>query len=430
MRPASLVLVEFPSTTADFYPFERLHCLWEVRWGPWTLVEWWQSHLPETPIAVAVPPERQLWRRSFLRRFPEYAPAQIRLPALIVDARLVPQRRVIAQLRESWQAAAEAPLQAIYSGGELVGLWIAAPQLPPALAAVRDGLWTAECTAVSAELPRLELERGLPRLRFLWHAVMTLEEAFAEAEALLRLGVDPEPWKRQGTWIVAPERVWIAPTAELSPGVVLDARQGPIVIEEAATVQPGAVVMGPCFIGPHALVRAHATVGAYTVIGPGCRVGGEVAYSVFHAYANKQHEGFVGHSYIGSWVNFGAGTTTSNLKNTYGTVRLRLPEGELDTGMQFLGTLCGDHTKTAIGTYLRTGAVLGVSVNLLGGGMHAQHVPSFSWGDAAQPQPYQLEKALEVARRAMQRRGVELLPEEEVLLRTEYEQVWGVVHQV
>ncbi len=423
MKLGSLILVEFPSTTAAFYPFERLHCLWEVRWGPWTLVEWWRKRMPGTPIAVAAAPERQLWRRSFLRRFPEYAVAQIQLPVLVVDARLLPQRHTVAELQQSWHAIAEEPVLALYSDGELAGLWIA--RMPAVFAAIEQGVWTAECAAFSAELPRLDLT--LPRLRFLWHAVTTLEEAFAEAEALLPLGVDPDPWQRQGTWIVAPDRVAIAPTAELAPGVVLDARCGPIVVEEAATIQPGAVVMGPCTIGPQALVRAHATVGSYTVIGPGCRVGGEVAHTIFHAYANKQHEGFVGHSYIGPWVNLGAGTTTSNLKNTYGTVRLHLPEGELDTGVQFLGTLCGDHTKTAIGTYLRTGAVLGVSVNLLSGGMYARAVPSFSWGDAAQPRPYQLEKALEVARRVMQRRGVELLPEEETLLRIEYERTWGVI---
>ncbi|MCS6966720.1 MAG: hypothetical protein NZ473_08150, partial [Candidatus Kapabacteria bacterium] len=208
------------------------------------------------------------------------------------------------------------------------------------------------------------------------------------------------------------------------PGVVIDARKGAVLIGEEVVVQPHVALMGPCAIGARSLLRAHATVGAYTTIGEHCRIGGEVAHSIFHAYANKQHEGFVGHSYIGEWVNLGAGTTTSNLKNTYGTVRLRLPMGVVDTGLQFLGTLCGDHTKTAIGTFLRTGAVLGISVNVLSGGMQAQWVPSFAWGDAAQPQPYAWDKALEVAQRMMARRGKTLLSEEQELFRHEYAHTW------
>jgi len=350
------------------------------------------------------------------------------LPALVVDARLVPKSHTVGVLQQVWErSVTERTILALYSEGELAALILPTASLPPELLTLEQGIWTEECAAFSSELPRVE--SFVPRLRFLWEAVTMLGEAFAEVEAVLTTGVEPRMWQQRGVWILAPERVQIAPTADLAPGVVLDARSGPVFIDEGAIIQPGAVLLGPCAIGVNALVRAHATIGGYTVVGEGCRIGGEVAHSVFHAYANKQHEGFVGHSYVGEWVNLGAGTTTSNLKNTYGTVRLHLPWGEVDTGAQFLGTLCGDHTKTAIGTYLRTGAVIGISVNLLAGGMEARFVPSFSWGHAAQPQPYQVGKALEVARRVMARRGRELLPEEEWLLRAEYERVWGVPRQ-
>lgn len=421
MKPRTVLLVELSAAVEDFFPFSSLHCLWELRWGPWRLVEWWQHCFPEARLAVAVAPEREAWRRSFLARFPEYARLDVEFPVLLLNAQVLPRQESLQWMRE--QARVEtATSWAAFAGERLVAAWIAV-EAAPVLASLRTGIWGAEQSAFCHTLP--SCHSALPMLTSLWELVAQLPDAFLEAERLLPLGSDAERWRERGVWLLEPERIRIAPTAELAPGVVLDARQGPIILEEGVAVQPHAVLLGPCSVGKYSLLRAHATVGRFTAIGEHCRVGGEIVHSVVHAYANKQHEGFVGHSYLGEWVNFGAGTTTSNLKNTYGTVRVRLPSGERESGLQFLGTLCGDHTKTAIGTMLRTGAVLGVSANVLAGGMQARLVPSFSWGDAARPQPYQLEKALEVARRVMARRHRCLLSEEEQLLRMEYERTWG-----
>jgi UDP-N-acetylglucosamine diphosphorylase/glucosamine-1-phosphate N-acetyltransferase len=423
MRPETVVVVETSAEAAEaFYPFGCLHCLWEVRWGPLRLQEWWQRRFPEAQLWFAVPPERMRWRQAFLARFPVFQTHRLQLPALILNAQLLPTQQSLSFLEREWHGE-ERGLAAVFAGDTLAAVWVGTSDLPPELAALRQGVWDDACAEFCRRIPASHQE--LPIVRFLWEVIVRLPEAFAELEQLLPLGVDAELWHRRGVWIVAPERVWIAPTADLAPGVVLDARQGMIVLEEGVIVQPNAVLLGPCSVGAHSLLRAHTTVGSNTVIGEQCRIGGEVAQSVFHAYANKQHEGFVGHSYIGEWVNLGAGTTTSNLKNTYGTVRVLLPSGEQETGTQFLGTLCGDHTKTAIGTFLRTGAVLGVSANVLSGGMRARLVPSFAWGDVEHPQSYALAKALEVARRAMSRRGRSLLPEEEELLRCEYHRWWN-----
>ncbi len=424
MKPRTLVLIEYASVAEAFYPFTCLHCVWELWWGPFRLLQWWRHRFPEARLAVVTVPERELWRRSFEARYPEYRLVPLEMPLLLLNAQLMPCQQginLLEQLRTT--VGTEHSAYAVVSGGTVWAAWVDAPELPRALAGLQRGCWDDACAAFCAQLPQVEAQ--LPRFHYLWDVLARAPEAFAEAETLLPLGVEPELWQRQGVWIRVPEHVWIDPTAELSPGVVVDARGGPVFIGNGAVVQPHVALIGPCAIGAHALLRAHATVGSYTVVGEHCRIGGEVAHSVFHAYANKQHEGFVGHSYIGEWVNFGAGTTTSNLKNTYGTVRVRLPGGEVDTGMQFLGTLCGDHTKTAIGTFLRTGAVIGVSANVLSGASHARWVPSFSWGDAVHPEPYALEKALEVARRVMARRGKTLLPEEEALLRHEYARSWA-----
>src|SRR5439155_18383601 len=132
---------------------------------------------------------------------------------------------------------------------------------------------------------------------------------------------------------------------------------GPILIQENATVEPLAYVEGPAVIGERTLVKVGAKIRGGSSIGPVCKVGGEVEASIFQGYANKQHDGFVGHSYVGEWVNLGANTVTSDLKNTYGNVSVPLHGTPIDTGMRFVGTIIGDHSKTGICTALTTGTV-------------------------------------------------------------------------
>ena len=127
-----------------------------------------------------------------------------------------------------------------------------------------------------------------------------------------------------------PDDVYVAPTAEVMAMVVLDAREGPIFIDDSASIQPFSYIQGPAYIGPHARVVG-GKIREFTSIGPYCRVGGEVEATIFHSYTNKYHDGFIGHSYFGEWVNAGAMTTTSDLKNTYGSVRVDLGGRQFDT---------------------------------------------------------------------------------------------------
>jgi hypothetical protein len=148
-------------------------------------------------------------------------------------------------------------------------------------------------------------------------------------------------------------------------------------------------------------------------------VRGEVSSSLFLGFANKGHDGFVGHSVVGHWVNLGAGTTTSNLKNTYGEVRLDLPSGRVETGRQFLGTMLGDHAKAAIGTMFPTGAIVGAGANVFGTGRPPKYVPPMSWGESGETQVSK-EGFLAIAERVMPRRKVEVTPERRAAL----EQLW------
>jgi UDP-N-acetylglucosamine diphosphorylase/glucosamine-1-phosphate N-acetyltransferase len=208
-------------------------------------------------------------------------------------------------------------------------------------------------------------------------------------------------------------------TASIYPNVVLDAENGPIAVHAGATVRPGAVLCGPCSVGPHSTVIDRALIKASTAVGPHCKVGGEVGASVFQGYSNKSHDGHLGDSWVGEWVNVGAGTTNSNLLNTYGEVTVRLdPHGPRQrTGMTFLGAVIGDHVKLAIGTRIMTGSVIGTGAMIATTTPPPTTVKPFAWLTDDGEREFGIDKFLEVARAMMLRRHVALSAPYEAALR-------------
>ncbi len=221
-----------------------------------------------------------------------------------------------------------------------------------------------------------------------------------------------------GVHIVNPAGVCIAAGARVKPGVVLDAESGPIHIDSGAELQPGAVVIGPAYVGPQTIIRPNAIIRENTTIGPVCRVGGEIEGSILDGFCNKQHDGFLGHSYVGQWVNLGADTVTSDLKNTYGTIRVALGGVEIETGERFLGAMIADHAKTGIGTILPTGVVIGTAANVFTAGRVPRCVPSFAWLTDGGLDEFRIEKCVEIARTVMGRRKHALTPAAEAALRS------------
>lgn len=193
---------------------------------------------------------------------------------------------------------------------------------------------------------------------------------------------------------------------------VLDASEGRIVIEEGCTIEPFVFVKGPAYIGKNVLVKSGARIYGPCVIGDGSKVAGEIAESVLHSYVNKQHDGFVGHSYICPFVNLGADTVTSDLKNNYSAIRQKFRGGMIDTGMRFLGSIIGDHSKTSINTMLNTGTIAGIFANIFGGGFPSKDIGSFSWNESGKPAvQYDFDKAMETAGIVMSRRGIKMTQE-------------------
>lgn len=194
--------------------------------------------------------------------------------------------------------------------------------------------------------------------------------------------------------------------AVVEPHVVLDASLGAIVIRATAHVSAFSRIAGPCVIGARTQILGGRISGSS--IGEDCRIHGDLSASIFVGHGNKAHEGFVGHTVVGRWANLGAGTTTSNLKNNYGTVKMWSPSGEQDTALTFLGSLIGDHAKLGIGTMLGTGTVVGAGANIFGSVQPAKHVAPFAWGDAPPYGTFAIDKFLTVTERVMARRNVTL----------------------
>ncbi len=207
----------------------------------------------------------------------------------------------------------------------------------------------------------------------------------------------------------------------VEPGVTFDTSRGAIVIEQHAYVRSGTRLEGPVYVGAGTEILG-GQVTACT-IGPRCKVRGEMLATVVLGYANKAHDGFIGHSVLGRWVNLGAGTVTSNLKNTYGSVRIVVGEERMETGRQNLGTLFGDHAKTAIGTMLETGTLVGTGANVFGDVRPPKYVPPFAWGSTGERM--QREGFLTVATRVMPRRQVEMTDEVRTGLAMIYDHATG-----
>lgn len=265
----------------------------------------------------------------------------------------------------------------------------------------------------------MELPRTMPPARLagsLWDLVHwnneSLIEDFADLKAQCSTKMPAGPFH-----LVQEDGLWLGPDVKLAPGCVLDASKGPIMIAAGASIGSNAVVSGPCWIGPRSRIRPLAQLREGCSIGSDCTVGGEVSHSILLGCTNKSHEGFLGHSYLGRWVNLGSGTTTSNLKNTYGEIRARVGDHEIPTGRQFLGSIIGDHSKTAVLTRLSAGTYVGYCSMLASSASVPKMVPSFTFMTDSGAEPYQMDKAMQVTRRVFARRDREFTATDEQIMR-------------
>lgn len=201
--------------------------------------------------------------------------------------------------------------------------------------------------------------------------------------------------------------------------VVINEDNGPVVIDNTATVEPFTVLNGPLFLGKNTLVKSHSTI-SNSIINNDCKVSGEIHSCIFQPYSNKAHEGFLGHSFIGSWANLGAGTTTSNLKNNYSSVKVKWNGELLDTESIFFGSIIGEHVKTAIGTTLNTGTVIEMGCNIVAQSFPPRHIPAFSLFYKDKLMKIKFDDFCDTAEKAMKRRDKTLSSSEKEALSSIY----------
>ncbi len=245
---------------------------------------------------------------------------------------------------------------------------------------------------------------------YLWDYIYINEEAITADAASFPLGTVKGTVHERAT-LIAEEQISIDEDSTIAPGVVLDATKGPILIGKGVTISANSVISGPVFLGDGCFVWPLTQIGAGFSAGQTCKLGGEISHAIMMPYSNKSHYGFLGHSYIGSWCNLGGGTSTSNMKNTYGTVSVPVQGQPVDTGELFAGLFMGDHAKTGSGMTFAPGTVIGPFSNVFGRLSAPTVIAPLQWFDTEKGAvAYALPKALEVAKRMMSRRDLTLSP--------------------
>ncbi|MFV1966881.1 MAG: putative sugar nucleotidyl transferase [Pirellulaceae bacterium] len=373
-------------------PISLARPAYSITCGGIRLIDWLE--LLECPICGIVRPHLRGVQEVDLPEWEDELSAEGEI-SLLVNARAVPSRTLYEQLQTMISVGQPG---AVRCGGHLVAACV---NHAPAAAQTEgldklterfQGRRIRDLPAIDADLPLLEYPHDVIRYNI---------EILAE-NLECRLTTNRYREIRDG--------VFAAPDAHLGEYCVTDTRTGPIVLERGAVIGPFCSLSGPAYIGNGARLIEHAAIKDYVTIGHTTKIGGEVEASVIEPFTNKQHHGFLGHSYLGSWINLGAGTCNSDLKNTYGNINMEYRGEKTATGMQFVGCIMGDYAKTAINTGIFTGKTIGVCSMLYG--FVTTNVPSFVnyarlFGQVTELPP---EIMIAAQKRMFRRRNVEQRP--------------------
>ena len=210
---------------------------------------------------------------------------------------------------------------------------------------------------------------------------------------------------------VGENKIYVDDSAHIEPLAVLNAEKGPIIIMDNVYVNSFSYLEGPLYIGNNTIIKPHSHISS-SIIGPVCKLGGEIEKTIFQGYSNKVHDGHLGNSFLGEWVNLGAGTTNSDLKNNYSSVKVNFGQDEIETGKHFIGSFIGDHVKTGIGTQLNTGTIIGPCSNIISGAVSPKYFKPFSWYVDGNLSSYRCEDFIETAKQVKRRRGIKITSNE------------------
>lgn len=380
-------IVFFTDEKADnFHPLTLTRPMDDLRIGIYTIREKWMLHLR---------------KENFSRVLPDYLKGVFSMNEIVpgndclwINSRFLPSEKLIQAIDK------------LEIGNRLV-------YRNSTVAAVTDSKTTTEMLEQNTFSPEQfeaqQIEEAV-HLDYLWDMLTLNSFEIKKDLPQTRLPALKDHSVFKGVSVQKSENVFVHKSADIEPGCILMGSEGPVVIMENAKVEAGSILRGPVVVGAGATIKMASRVYGGSTIGPVCKVGGEISNCIFHSYSNKAHDGFAGNSLFGQWVNLGADTNISNLKNNYSTVRITNWDSreEIETGSQFLGTVMGDHSKTAINTMLNTGTMCGVSSNIFMGGFPPKFIPSFSWVGSEEFGVYKFDKAIEAMKAMMKRRDVEL----------------------
>ncbi len=346
--------------TAQLAPITTGRPAYAIHCASFSLLDWLQRL--KSPVSAYVRPHLTTIQELDYQLTPISDPLA-RGPLLLVNARLVPSQSnasVLSQLMKQSQ-----PCQI----SDPTGL----------LAAVVPAGWQSDspaqggdqaCSFIEAlRLAGQQQPATAARLTsFQWpHDVVQWHMRLMAENLQLRL--------LEGDYQQMQDGVFVASGAKIGSHAIIDTKAGPILLDEDVQVGPFCYLSGPVYAGPSSRIIEHAALKDGVALGSTVKIGGEVEASIIESFSNKQHHGFLGHSYLGSWINLGAGTCNSDLKNTYGKINMEYQGQRVSTDMQFMGCVMGDYAKTAINTGIFTGKVIGVASMLYG--FVTSNVPSF-----------------------------------------------------
>ena len=350
----------------QFWPLVLSRPIWELRCGMTSLEEKLQAKVGTSDVAYFVPDYLAETYQERTDRPVNEMSALAGQDVLIVDARIK---------ADSFDVAATGPSEVgLDEQGQVLYARIGKADSKK----VRGSDIDTFLDSAKASLPTVK--STLPTWQYTWDLMLASpHQITADFAAAGRQGIEgtiEEPSALRGS----KKDVYVAPGVTIHPMVVIDAEHGPVYIDEGAEIHPFTRIEGPCYIGKKAILLG-AKCREGNSIGPYCRIGGEVEESVIQGYSNKYHDGFLGHAYVGEWVNLGALTTNSDLKNDYSTVSVMLDgKHSIDTGSTKVGSLIGDHTKTSIGVLFNTGSVVGAMAIIMATGKPLpKFIPSFGW---------------------------------------------------
>jgi UDP-N-acetylglucosamine diphosphorylase/glucosamine-1-phosphate N-acetyltransferase len=381
-----------------FHPVALSRPIWELRSGIRSLGEKLLDHFERTtpsPTGVAyfVPPYMAETYRARTERPVNDPTSLLNDDLLLVSARVRP---------DGLKISATGPSGILFDkSGECLLIRIAQKDLPHIDTTSLEGLIASATKRFS------KIDMKVKTWNYIWELVLeNPEQLTADFATLGNSGIEgeiEEPSAIRGSR----SEVFVAPGAKIHPMAVLDAENGPIYLDHDVEVHPFTRIEGPCYVGRGSILLG-AKCREGNSIGPVCRIGGEVEESIIQGYSNKYHDGFLGHAYVGEWVNLGAETTNSDLKNDYSDVSFVFDgKHRVRTGSTKIGAMIGDFTKTSIGCLFNTGAYVGaMTLITTSGALLPKWIPSFVWllGGIA-TKGYGRERLFEASARAMARRG-------------------------